>query len=230
MGKLIRAASIGLAHVEAASIARLVDAGFRAIDISIPCDDQLTGASVESDLRRVGGIIEGQGAGIASVTLSGWVVGPSDRGLGRYIRTAAEIGASVCILTPAAVVSVHPTDRVAGYTEVLNAVAEGVQDLFETAERCGVVLAVRAPFAGALLSPVEVRELVDSVGTAWVGVCVDVESLVTIGRAEDWLKVLGRRVAAVRVGEGSLSRLGEQIEACAAEGCVAILGGTGGVE
>lgn len=85
------------------------------------------------------------------------------------------------------------------YQEQLN-FAGGL--LHETRLACGssgVTLAIEAVSGGGLLSPVELRELIDGAYAATVGVCLDLARLRSIGAALDWIDTLRHRLFVVRL-------------------------------
>lgn len=86
-----------------------------------------------------------------------------------------------------------------GYRDGLNFAHALLRELRFEAECRGIRLALVAPSEGCLVSPVEVGELLDAAHSSGVGACVDVARASRVGRIEDWLATLGRRVAAIRV-------------------------------
>jgi len=85
------------------------------------------------------------------------------------------------------------------YQEGLNQTWAALNALAPDCERRGVRLAIRAGHGAFLTSPPELRELIDQVGSAWIGAHVSVapecEPLPT---PEDWLTTLGPRVFIVQ--------------------------------
>ncbi len=67
------------------------------------------------------------------------------------------------------------------------------------AEAAGVAVALEAAANGCLLSPVELREIIDEANSWAVGACIDVSRTLKIGSPADWLTTLRGRVHAVRV-------------------------------
>jgi sugar phosphate isomerase/epimerase len=87
----------------------------------------------------------------------------------------------------------------ARYQDALNFCYGLLRNLRHSAERCGIPIALEAGAGGNLLSPVELRELVDAVHTWAVGVCIDLLRISTFGSPLDWLETLGCKVLAVRL-------------------------------
>lgn len=90
----------------------------------------------------------------------------------------------------------------ARYQDHLNFAFQLLHRLRFTAERTGVALAIEGGVGGGLLSPVELREIVDEANSRAVGVCIDTERVAAIGSPADWIDTLRHRVHAVRFGGG----------------------------
>jgi len=86
----------------------------------------------------------------------------------------------------------------ARYQDALNFAYQLLRAARFEAEAAGVVVAVEAAHDGCLLSPVELRELIDAVNSWVVGACLDVDRVRTVGEPIDWLTTLTHRVKAVR--------------------------------
>ncbi len=87
----------------------------------------------------------------------------------------------------------------ARYQDMLNFTHELLQRIRLEAESSGVAVALEAAAGGCLLSPVELRELIDVANSWAVGACVDVGRVASIGSAADWLTTLTHRVHSVRL-------------------------------
>jgi len=85
-----------------------------------------------------------------------------------------------------------------GYEDALHHLRQSVEALAIGADVLGVELWLETPAADLLLSPLEMRELIDTINNARCYVCVNTAHVSRFSRVEDWLAVLGRRVAALR--------------------------------
>lgn len=228
---MIRVQVIDLAGADAAVLSAAQSNGFDAIELRTVADKDFTGEQLAAALQRTADVATGLQMTIASVTLADAVIHASDPSakehqrsiLAAAIRSAGAINALLCILTPPPVTATATDRTPTSYNNALNATHRCLTQFQEEAEAVGVTLAVRAPYRGCLLSPVEVRELIDSVNAVSVGVCLDVRAIEFAGRLEDWLDTLRRRVVAVRLSPDTLSRYAKQIESTAADPCVAIV-------
>lgn len=86
----------------------------------------------------------------------------------------------------------------ARYQDGLNFAYRFLHGIRYDAEATGVTVAIEAAHGGCLLSPVELREIIDEANSWAVGACLDIDGIRRIGSPEDWITTLGRRVLAVR--------------------------------
>lgn len=110
------------------------------------------------------------------------------------LQRAAWLGASLVYVGPASVGPVDPGGDFVSYEDALGRCFEGLAARAENAERWGVCLAVAAPLERFLLSPLEVRDLVDRLNSPAIGVAVQLDEAAGIGYAADWLRILSYRV------------------------------------
>ncbi len=89
------------------------------------------------------------------------------------------------------------------YQDGLNFAYRILYDLRHEAEGAGVGVAIEAATGGGLLSPVELREIINQANSSGVGVCLDVTHVSRVGVVEDWIATLGYRVKSVRVGSSA---------------------------
>jgi L-ribulose-5-phosphate 3-epimerase len=116
----------------------------------------------------------------------------------RQLELAAELGAGAILVVPGVV------GRAAGgpltrYDAAYERAAEFLIALAPTAERAGVDLAIENVWNKFLLSPLEMRRLVDEVGSPRIGVYFDVGNILNVGYPEQWLAILGGRVRRVHL-------------------------------
>jgi len=119
------------------------------------------------------------------------------------LTAAAEIRAA-CVnlslppLSPT-VTDDRPVAAFRRYQDQLNFAFQLLHRARFAAERHGVALALECASGGGLLSPVELRELVDEANSIAVGVCLDVKRVARHGSPVDWLQTLRHRVHSVRI-------------------------------
>jgi L-ribulose-5-phosphate 3-epimerase len=115
------------------------------------------------------------------------------------IILAAEVGRGVQV-----VITAHETTplgaRLEGsYEQTFNLVFESLEILGGWADRQAVYLAIENPGSGFLLSPLELRGMIDEINNPYLGVCFNPHYAKRLGDSLDWLNILNRRVISVRL-------------------------------
>jgi L-ribulose-5-phosphate 3-epimerase len=128
----------------------------------------------------------------------------------KMLEIAGWLGAKTLLHLPGMVSAVFATEfKPQPYEQVYGWAREAIQRLLPTAERLGVTIGVENVWNRFLQSPLEMRSFIDSFGSAFVGSYFDVGNVMLTGHPEDWIGVLGKRIAAVhfkdfRVAVGNL--------------------------
>ena len=74
---------------------------------------------------------------------------------------------------------------------------EAVKKLAPIAQENGVEIGLENVWNNFLLSPLEMRNFIDAVGSDWVGAYFDVGNVVYSGYPEHWIRILGKRIKKV---------------------------------
>ncbi|MDD3927297.1 MAG: sugar phosphate isomerase/epimerase [bacterium] len=103
------------------------------------------------------------------------------------------------LLTITGAVSVFflPDNPVLSYDVVRERTVEGLKKVLPTAEEHGVVLGLENVWNKFLLSPVEMAQFIDSFDSPSLGAYVDMGNIIPYGYPEQWLRILGKRVAGI---------------------------------
>lgn len=118
----------------------------------------------------------------------------------KVIEVASWLGAKCLLYLPGMVSAVFVPDYAPQPYEAVRARArEAVEALLPAAERAHICLAVENVWNRFLLSPVEMRDFIDSFKSQYVGSYFDVGNVMLYGHPEDWIQTLGRRIAAVHL-------------------------------
>ena len=101
---------------------------------------------------------------------------------------------------PAIVISAHKQQKTTfSYEQAFNFLFDSLEQLSEIAERESVMLAMENPGSGLLLSPLELRELIDEINNPYFGICFNPDNAERLGDPLDWLRILDKRVIGLRL-------------------------------
>ncbi len=127
-------------------------------------------------------------------------ISPAIDRVNNLLQQSAQVGARCLALGLPGVSFEAGSGCFSRYQEVLDFVYALLREVRFEAEACGVPIAVEAMRDQSLMSPSELRGIVDGANSWAVGVCVDTGRLAGRGHAADWIETLGRRVHLVRLG------------------------------
>jgi L-ribulose-5-phosphate 3-epimerase len=194
-------------------------AGFEAVELVMSVEGLCTPAATQEQCRDLARVFQEAGLRIASLGVDLPEGGdyahpdPAVRHQARE-RTVAGLDRATWLDTDAirimpAVVGLwnEPCPRV-GYADALARSYDMLVQLREEAEDHGVAIAIENAPNRFLLSPVEMRDLIDRINSPWVGAYLDIGSAMAVGYPQDWIDVLGRRILRVRARDYDLRRPG----------------------
>ncbi|HSV73077.1 MAG TPA: sugar phosphate isomerase/epimerase family protein [Chthonomonadales bacterium] len=122
----------------------------------------------------------------------------AEEALRKMARIAGWLEVRALLTIPGAVdVFFDPAAPVIPYDVVLERAREGLARVLPTAADCGVTLAIENVWNKFLLSPAEMATFIDGFGSPAVGAYVDVANMMPYGYPEQWLRILGKRVAGI---------------------------------
>lgn len=113
------------------------------------------------------------------------------------LEDAKAYGADTVLLVPGRV-----TDAVA-YDEVWNRTTEEIRKVIPLAEKLNVRIAIENVWNNFLLSPLEAVRYVDQFNSQMVGFYFDCGNILAYGYPEQWIRILGKRIAKVHIKEYS---------------------------
>lgn len=114
------------------------------------------------------------------------------------IAAAMEIG-GVLVIPGYVGLPWDPTVRPVRYDLAYERTRQGLCELTPLAESLGVSILLENVWNKFLLSPLEVRTLLDEVGSPHVGALLDTGNVVAFGYPEQWIEILGRRIKEVHL-------------------------------
>ncbi len=121
----------------------------------------------------------------------------SVEGLKIALRDAKAYGAKSVLVVPGVV------NKTTSYTDAWQRSREEIAKCVPLAEEVGVAIAIENVWNEFLLSPLEAAQYCDSFKSPMVRWHFDVGNVINTGYAEQWIRALGSRIAAVHVKEFS---------------------------
>ena len=118
--------------------------------------------------------------------------------LEQMIQITSWLGAKTLLTIPGAVdIFFLPDSPVNTYDSVWERSVEGLARVLPQAENAGVRLGLENVWNKFLLSPLELARFIDGFGSPALGAYVDVANVLPFGYPEQWLRILGPRVAGI---------------------------------
>ena len=185
------------------------DAGFEGVELAINASGELSMASTEKEIVEVKKTADDLGLSLYSLS-SGlcWDLRLSDDDekmrekakdmIKKQLDTAKILGADTVLVVPG-VVNVEfsfPEKKVA-YDVVYERSLDGLNELKKYAEALQVHIGLENVWNKFLLSPMEMRDFIDKIGSAYVGSYLDVGNTLYCSYPEDWVRILGNRIKKV---------------------------------
>lgn len=191
------------------AIRMAVEDGYEGIELCLGFEGPLSLDMDEATARAIGQ--EARDAGlklesVASGTYWGRNIGDVDEAvrvqakedLRKMIQITAWFGAKTLLTIPGAVDVFFLPDRpMQPIAQVLANAKGGLKELAPFAEQHGVRMGIENVWNRMLITPTEIANLIDEIGSPSVGAYVDVANCLPFGYAEDWLRTLGKRVVGV---------------------------------
>jgi hexulose-6-phosphate isomerase len=118
-------------------------------------------------------------------------------GLRQSLRDAKHYGAPAVLLVPAVV------DEKVSYADAYKRSQEEIRKAIPLAEELGVRIAIENVWNNFLLSPLEAARYVDELQSPQVGWHFDCGNVIHYGWAEQWIRILGKRIATLHIKEFS---------------------------
>jgi L-ribulose-5-phosphate 3-epimerase len=124
-------------------------------------------------------------------------------GIQQALRDAKRYGASSILVVPGLV------SETISYGENWERTQAGVSACIPLAEELDVKMAIENVWNNFLLSPMEAARYVDDFKSAAVGFHLDLGNLMYVGWPEQWIRILGPRIAKIHIKEFSRQKMNE---------------------
>lgn len=185
------------------------EAGFEAIELAMDKEGEITPSSTEDDIKALRATADEIGIEISSLatglfwsySLTSNDPATREKALGigkRMLEVASWLEVDAILVVPGAVgVDFVPGSEVIRYDVVYDRALEAIRSLRPVAEQFKVAVGVENVWNKFLLSPLEMRDFVDHIGSDYVGVYFDVGNVIATGYPEHWIRILGKRIQRV---------------------------------
>jgi hexulose-6-phosphate isomerase len=195
--------------VEAMRAAR--ELGFDSFEVTVDAAGPVSPSTTFEQAERLRQAAQAMGLRLATVASGlAWSTSPTHpneavrdaavSGYEKVLQIAAWLGAESILYIPGMVSAIFvPEFAAQPYDQVDRWARESLRRLLPTAERLSVKIAIENVWNRYLLSPVEMRDFIDSFGSPLVGAYFDVGNVMLYGHPEHWIQILGSRIFAVHL-------------------------------
>ncbi len=193
------------------AMAQAKELGFDAIELGIASQGVLTHQATQAQCEQIVAKAKKLGIEIAGVASGeSWGSSPSDDDPAvrarivdftkKALQVARWLGTDAYLFVPGAVdVFFLENSPVVPYDVCYERAKDAVSQLAPTAQKLGVTLAIENVWNKFLLSPLEMRDFIDSFRSKSVGSYFDVGNVLLTGYPDQWIRILGKRIARVHV-------------------------------
>ncbi|MBE6637012.1 MAG: sugar phosphate isomerase/epimerase [Ruminococcaceae bacterium] len=184
-------------------------AGFEGVELALNGDGELSLQSTESEIKQVKKMADDLGLALYSLSCGlCWDYRLSDDNanvrqkakdmIKKQLETAKILGADTILALPGVVnVEFSMPEKKVAYDVVYNRGLEALNELKADAEAMQVNIGLENVWNKFLLSPMEMRDFIDKIGSDYVGSYLDIGNTLYCGYPEDWVRILGSRIKKV---------------------------------
>lgn len=183
--------------------------GYDGVELSMNGAGELTPDTSDAELERIKQLADEAGISLYSVT-SGlcWAYSltsddeeqrnTAKHNFKRQLYIAAKLGCETILVVPGHVgVDFAPHLGVVDYQTAYDRAVEAVKELEPYARELGVNIGIENVWNKFLISPIEMREFIDEIGSEYVKAYFDVGNVAVNGYPEHWIRILGQRIAKI---------------------------------
>lgn len=191
--------------------------GFDAIEPAVAAEGVLTDKTSKDECKAISKEAKAIGIEIASVASGqSWSTSPTSDNADvrksiidftkRALQVTRWLGTDAYLFVPGAVdVFFDSASEVVPYDVCYKRALKAVSKLAKAAEEIGVTLCIENVWNKFLLSPLEMRDFIDGVGSKRVGCYFDVGNVRLTGYPDQWIRILGKRIKRIHVKDFKVS-------------------------
>lgn len=186
------------------------DAGFEGVEVALDENaGEITLQSTEKDLLAIRQQADDCGIQLYSVASGlywSYFLNDEDEAVRskaqdivkKQLEVASVLGCQSILVIPGCVnAEFAAPGKVMDYETCYNRSLESIQKVKEYAEGCKVEIGLENVWNKFLLSPLEMRQFIDTVDSPWVGAYLDIGNTLSNGYPEHWIRALGKRIKKV---------------------------------
>lgn len=199
---------------------KMKDAGYDGVELVLGETGEITMDTTEAKLLKIRSMADDYGLEIPSVgTWLLWsnnVVSPDDKEreysrdvIRKQLDIATVLGADTVLVVPgycgSNFVEGKPLVR---YDDAYKRARESFCICAEHAEKVKVSIGLENVWNKFLLSPLEMRNIIDEIGSDYVGAYFDVGNIMYVGYPQHWIEILGKRIRKIHFCDYRTSQAG----------------------
>jgi L-ribulose-5-phosphate 3-epimerase len=118
----------------------------------------------------------------------------------KMIEVASWLKVDKILVIPGIVENIaYPEKEIISYDKVYERTYEVLDDLKKDAEIEKIKICLENVWSKFLLSPLELRDLIDSFNSEYIGSYFDVGNVILYGYPEQWIRILGKRIMGIHI-------------------------------
>ena len=193
------------------------DLGFDGIELAIASKGVLTDNTTQARCEDIVATAQKIGIDISSVASGeSWTCSPAANEpevrakiidfTCKALQITKWLGTDAYLFVPGAVDVFFLLDaEVIAYDVCYQRATEAVKQILPVAEEAGVTICIENVWNKFLLSPLEMRDFIDSFSSKLVGSYFDVGNVLLTGYPDQWIRILSKRIKRVHVKDFKLS-------------------------
>jgi len=174
-------------------------AGYEAVELTVREGTDLPPDLSESELKTISTKFSDANIEIGSIAgLKGNLLTLDDQERNEGKQALAH-GLEIAGIMGVGAILVHPGQLTVDgtYQAVWDNLVTDIKDLVDLAKRKQVAISLENVWNKFLLSPKEMREIIDEIDSEWVGAYLDTANMMAYGYPEQWIRELGARIKRV---------------------------------
>lgn len=184
-------------------------AGFEGVELALNGEGELSVQSTDAEIKSIRQKAEDMGLALYSLSCGlCWDYRLSDDDptlrqkakdmIKKQLDTAKSLGADTVLVIPGVVnVEFSSPEKKVAYDVVYGRALEGLNELKAHAEALQVSIGLENVWNKFLLSPIEMSDFIDKIGSDYVGSYLDIGNTLYCSYPEDWIRILGKRIKKV---------------------------------